>query len=323
MTVGILTGDVLECLALVEPESVQCVVTSPPYWGLRDYGAAGQIGQEATPAEFVAKLVEVFREVRRVLRPDGVVWLNLGDSYNAYNGNRGPTTSIQGPSSIALPRLPTGSGLTAKGLKPKDLLGIPWRVAFALQEDGWWLRSDVIWAKPNGMPESVQDRPTRAHEYVFLLSKADRYTYHAEAIATPVAPDTAARYGRARRDAAAAPGQVEHHGVLAARPNTTAAPEADPVQVANARDVWTIPPAQFEGAHFATMPEELARRCILAGSAEGDTVLDPFGGAGTTGLVAQRLNRSAVLIELNPAFVEMAAKRIREDAPMFSNVVVA
>ena len=316
MSVRILIGDALTRLRDLPNESVHCCVTSPPYWGLRDYGVEGQIGLEPSQEAYVARIVAVFAEVRRVLRPDGTCWVNLGDSYNAA-GRVGHGTRIgykQGTSRASAcgedsPRP------SAVGLKPKDLVGIPWRVAFALQADGWWLRSDIIWHKPNPMPESVTDRPTKAHEYVFLLTKSERYAYDADAIA---------EIGTGRN-----PGNVSHKG-------TTAYESGDDHhrtkggllnigarEFRNARSVWTIATQPFRGSHFATMPPALAERCIKAGCPAGGTVLDPFGGAGTTGLVADRLQRNAVLIELSPVYAEMARARIQGDAPLTSVVEVA
>ena len=287
---------------------VQCVVTSPPYWGLRDYGVEGQIGLEKTPAEFVARMVEVFEEVRRVLRPDGTCFVNLGDSYATGTNADRPATSIEGPN------VPAGWSNRsqavrrhASGLKPKDLVGTPWRVAFALQDAGWWLRQDIIWAKPNPMPESVTDRCTKAHEYVFLLTKSARYFWDAEAIREDsVEPD------RVRNDrVGGANGHTVRHspgGMMEGR------------KYRNKRSVWSIATAPFPEAHFATFPPELPELCIKAGCPLDGMVLDPFGGAGTTGLVADRLHRNASLIELNPEYAEMARQRLIGDAPMFMEV---
>jgi DNA modification methylase len=229
-----------------------------------------QIGLEPTPAEYVAKLVEVFREVRRVLHPSGVLWLNLGDSYNAYNGNRGASTSFQAATEEACPALPSGHGLTCKSLKPKDLLGIPWSVALALRDDGWWLRSDIIWHKPNAMPSSVEDRPTTSHEYVFLLSKSSKYFYDSLAIAEPVAQQSAERakyaFRTSERDAGQEAASIGSN--TRTRKGLREGFELPPTR--NIRSVWTIPSHAYPKAHFATFPPELAKRCILAGtSAEG------------------------------------------------------
>jgi DNA modification methylase len=391
----ILQGDALTRLRGLESESVHCVVTSPPYWGLRDYGVEGQIGLESTPEKFVLKLVEVFREVRRVLRSDGTAWVNLGDTYfgswGNYGGqNRGHGTQREIVNRSAVPN-PAYDGLEDfrppsvnphRILKPKDLAGIPWRFASAMQADGWWLRSDVIWSKPNPMPESVTDRPTKSHEYVFLLAKSDRYFYDAEAIKETAIGGT--------------PGNTTHKGQTAFENGNpymrTKAGLTEMVAFArhNKRSVWTIAVEAFPDAHFATFPTKLVEPCILAGTSEhgccaqcgapwtrivrrsvdfqsgsgragnvpegkysgsiqaesGDydirlgpvvttstigwqpgcscaaeiapcTVLDPFNGAGTTGLVALRLGRNYIGIELNPEYVAMSERRIREDAPLF------
>lgn len=273
----IYTGDALAVLRKMTAASVQTCVTSPPYWGLRDYGVKGQIGLEKTPGEYVEKLVTVFREVRRVLKDDGTLWLNLGDSYaggGPHHGAKNTGKSATNRGSITgIDRLPIA------GLKSKDLVGIPWRVAFALQSDGWYLRSDIIWAKPNPMPESVRDRPTKAHEYLFLLSKSPRYYYDADAIREPCV------------DGMRMPKKWNN-------------PKGK-----NKRTVWTITPKPYRGAHFATFPPQLIEPCILAGAPAGGVVLDPFSGAGTTAIVAEQHGRRAIGIELNPAYVELTAKR--------------
>jgi len=327
-------GNVLDVLPTLSPGSVRCCVTSPPYWGLRDYGAAGQLGLEPTPDAYVANMVAVFREVRRVLADDGTLWLNLGDSYNAYNANRGLSTSFSdGKSGRNHPR--HGHGLTFSQLKPKDLIGIPWRVAFALQADGWYLRSDIIWAKPNPMPESVTDRPTKAHEYLFLLAKSERYYYDQDAIAEPLTQSTVERISQDvanQRGSDRVPGKTngtmkavaKSSGNLDRKTGINAASPARGSSIPwegvkrNARSVWTIPTQGYKDAHFATFPEELPRRCLLAGSAPGDTVLDPFMGSGTTLAVALGNGRHGLGIELNPAYAEMAQRRI---GPMFCDIV--
>lgn len=282
MSARIMVGDCLATLATLPAGSVQCCVTSPPYYGLRDYGMAEQIGLEETPDAYVARLVDVFREVRRVLRDDGTLWLNLGDSY--------------------------GAG--------KQLQGIPWRVAFALQADGWTLRSAIVWAKPNPMPESVTDRPTSAYEMVFLMSKAERYFYDAAAICEDWADERGGASGARALRYSEGSGRADTLGGNGKR-GLGIQPATDG---RNARNVWTIASQPFSGAHFATMPADLAERCIKAGSRPGDTVLDPFGGAGTTGLVADRLNRDAILCELNPAYADLARDRLTGDAPLFAVV---
>jgi DNA modification methylase len=309
----VLRGDCLEVLARLPAESVQTCVTSPPYWGLRDYGHAGQLGLEKTPDEYVAKLVQVFREVRRVLKPDGTLWLNLGDSYatkpnnNAYHHGGYDGSGLPNWDRQVKVRKASKYDEIPPGLKPKDLVGIPWRVAFALQADGWWLRSDIIWAKPNPMPESVTDRPTKAHEYLFLLAKAERYFYDAEAVAERavylVSPDRK-RSGDYQVEAGRNDGPEHRSGGFVTGERR------------NRRTVWTVTPEPFEEAHFAVMPPELVRPCVKAGSKKGDTVLDPFTGSGTTGVVALQEGRHFVGVELNPAYVEMAERRLGNVDPL-------
>jgi DNA modification methylase len=378
-----LTGDALTVLKTLPDESVQCCVTSPPYWGLRDYGVEGQLGLEESPEAYVANMVAVFREVRRVLRRDGTLWLNIGDSY--YTQPAGNKTWGKGVGSNRHYQEehihPVGKRNFGEGLKPKDLVGIPWMLAFALRADGWWLRSDIIWAKPNPMPESVTDRPTKSHEQVFLLTKAARYYWDAIAVAEQSQPSTRER------------GRYGWHGesIIDADGKERRA-QPDPCEkmgdrwcasTRNLRSVWTIATQPFKGAHFATMSQKLAETCIKAGTSErgccpkcgspwervierfvvgysvsprssgnrdrndadagrtkrstrtlgwrptcscGETdtrpcvVLDPFGGAGTTALVALRLNRDAILIELNPAYTEMARDRCAEVQPVMMTV---
>jgi len=329
----LLVGDALEQLRKLADESVQTCVTSPPYWGLRDYGVEGQIGLEATPAEFLGRLVEVFREVRRVLKPEGTAWVNMGDTYASagLGGGVGTRSTVNGQQShkaarshhqVARRQAPARHAARSKlknrvvaGLKPKDLVGAPWRLAFALQDDGWWLRQDIIWAKPNPMPESVTDRCTKSHEYVFLLAKAVRYFYDADAIRTPLAAKTFTAFGTTRRskgnDALGKVAADNWSGLVRLpRVDESGAPVG-----ANARSVWTIATTPTPLEHFAAFPEELARRCIVAGSQVGDTVLDPFAGTGTTGIVALREGRRFVGCELNPAYAEMAEQRSREVTP--------
>lgn len=307
---AILQGDALTVLReRFADESVQCCVTSPPYWGLRDYHVLGQLGLEPTPEEYVTNLVDVFREVRRVLKPDGTLWLNLGDSYagsgkgrNA-DGTRTDFSGLSGASGGCIDGVqPIYKNIA--GLKPKDLVGIPWRVAFALQADGWYLRSDIIWHKPNSMPESVTDRPTKAHEYLFLLSKRERYYYDAEAIAEPMNfperrynPDTA-------QQKCSKVGTRLQGGLHDGRERY-----GNPDIGRNKRSVWTIATQPYLGAHFATFPEALVEPCILAGCPVGGLVLDPFAGSGTTIAVAQRLWRCGVGIELNADYVALAEAR--------------
>ena len=336
MTVSIFRGNCRLILPMLSAASVQCCVTSPPYFGLRDYGVDGQIGLEPTPDEYVAEMVAVFREVRRVLRDDGVLWLNLGDSYAGGNpaGWRAGNPDKNGGNSNrdGVGRVP--------GIKPKDLLGIPWMVAFALRADGWYLRSDCIWAKPNPMPESVTDRPTSSHEHVFLLTKSARYFYDADAVRQPLAEasyqrlsqDIDGQQGSARANGGAKTngpmkavkfggnkGQGEHGSARRRASGNEWDPQSER---ANLKSVWTIATHPYSGSHFATMPPVLAERCIKAGSAPGDTILDPFSGAGTTGLVADRLGRNAIGIELNPAYATMGADRVQDDLPLFAEVSV-
>ena len=389
MIVKIIKGDCRDILKTLPDESVHCVVTSPPYWGLRDYGVAGQIGFELSFQEYIETMRAVFAEVRRVLRPDGTLWLNLGDCYagggrGGGNGHSKQSTNV-GSLLAGLPIVAFG------GAKAKDLLGMPWRVAFALQSDGWWLRSDIIWSKPNPMPESVKDRPTKAHEYIFLLSKSERYFYDAEAIKESAIEGT--DLGLLRGRSFSDPANVAWHAKsIQDRQNAGIDSRTAGDGRRNKRTVWEITTAPFAEAHFATFPSALIEPCILAGCpdkccakcgapwvrevervdtgktqkmADGwdtgsgghgtihrngrekgelgkpvmrnetvgfspscscnaatvpGTCLDPFGGAGTTGLVADRLGRNAILIELNPDYAAMAHRRISGDSPMFAKV---
>ena len=357
MSIQIITGDCIERLREMPADSVHCVVTSPPYYGLRDYGTAtweggdpgcdhiaptwqGQTGQradrtftanrafkqacgkcgatrkddgiglEATPEAHIAKLVEVFREVRRVLRKDGTLWLNYGDAY-ANDGKWGGSTGgkhakgLHGKGSIGRER-------TNTGLKPKDLMMMPARVALALQADGWWLRSEIIWAKPNPMPESVTDRPTSAHEKIYLLAKSARYFYDAEAVREDGNPKSAERYRYGFSGTKGADAVNDRRTVPEGMREFNAG--------RNLRNVWNIATAPFPGAHFSTFPPALVEPCIKAGCPDSGTVLDPFCGSGTTGLVADRLGRDAVLIELNPEYAAMAKRRVQQDAAMFAEV---
>ena len=296
-------GDCLEVLRGMDSESVNCCVTSPPYWGLRDYGEDGQLGLESTPEEYVSKMVGVFREVRRVLRDDGTLWLNLGDSYASGGVNR----QGKGSNSLDAGRFDfdcrvESHGISrglAPGFKPKDLVGIPWRVAFALQADGWYLRQDIIWSKPNPMPESVTDRCTKAHEYIFLMSKNAKYFYDYEAVKE-------AGTERPRKKEGAGGSAVEckkrgydnYMGTTGTR---------------NRRSVWTVTTAPFKDAHFAVFPPKLIEPCILAGCPKGGTVLDPFMGSGTTLYVAKERGRKGVGIELNEQYIEIAMKRLKQE----------
>ncbi len=334
----IINADCLSGLKQLEAASVQCCVTSPPYWGLRSYLPAGhplkalEIGTEKTPQEFAAKLVAVFAEVWRVLKPDGTLWLNLGDSYARPGGtDLKPSVSAKcGGTKTIMESVGDRKSRAPAGLKEKDLVGIPWRVAFALQEAGWYLRSDIIWAKPNCMPESVTDRPTRSHEYLFLLTKSQRYYYDAEAIKEPCSESTVERLsqdvenqtGSSRGNGGAktngnmkAVGRVDKKRGHSRRPNgfndrwDAMEKEEQCSGMRNKRDVWTVSPASYPDSHFATFPPELIKPCIMAGSKPGDVVLDPFGGSGTTGEVALELGRRAVLVELNPDYIPLIETR--------------
>lgn len=294
-------GDALDVLRGLPSESVHCCVTSPPYYGLRDYGVDGQIGLEPTPDEYVARLVEVFREVRRVLRDDGTLWLNLGDSY----AGAGYSNQSNEKGFNAVRREDGGKTrhVYGTGLKNKDLIGIPWLVAFALRADGWYLRSEIIWHKPNPMPESVKDRPTKAHEQIFLLSKSPKYYYDADAVS-----ESGAYCGqqlgivRGKKTRALAMGRTPSG-------NETPGADATAPMRRNRRSVWTVTPKPYKEAHFATFPPDLIEPCILAGCPEGGTVLDPFLGSGTTAMVANQLRRNAVGIELNEKYLDFIGTR--------------
>jgi len=336
----ILVGDCIDMMRTLPDQSVQCCVTSPPYFGLRDYGMAEQIGLEEAPAEFVARLVMVFREVRRVLRDDGTAWVNMGDTYASIAGGYAPGGSAGKHDMVS--QSTRGAVLRGKrrspptGLKQKDLMGIPWRLAFALQDDGWYLRQDIIWHKPNPMPESTRDRCTKSHEYLFLLSKSPRYYYDQDAIREPVALSSITRLAqdleqqlgsdrvpgkangpmkavRSKRDSFKREDSKREQAI----PGQTAGthrPDREestyPLDTRNKRSVWTVPTQGFKGAHFATFPPELIRPCILAGAPRGGIVLDPFGGAGTTAVVAMQEGRKSILCELNPEYAAMAERRI-------------
>lgn len=358
MTVRIINADVMEGLRQLPDESVHCVVTSPPYWGLRDYGVEGQIGLEPTLEAFLERLVDVFREVRRVLRADGTCWVNMGDSYagSGRGGNLGKDTSTLEGGSQTQNQSKHAAAIHAgvigqrwvpppHGFKSKDLMMQPARLAIALQADGWWLRKEIIWHKPNPMPESCTDRPTSSHEKVYLLAKSETYFYDQDAVREasswdpsktkmPDGWDTGAgghgsvhRNGREKgrkNDASADRRKVgfqerwdnkargltpRHEGHI----NHTSLDDTPRGHGRNMRDVWTVATTPFPEAHFATFPPELPEKCILAGCPKGGVVLDPFGGAGTTGLVADRLQRDAILIELNPEYAAMAERRLAGD----------
>lgn len=339
----VLIGDCIESMRTLPDKSVQMCVTSPPYYGLRDYGVEGQIGLEETPAEFIARLVEVFREVRRVLRDDGTAWVNMGDSYAGSWGAHGRDDMGVGVSTLSQRQVMASQrkakATTHAEYKPKDLMGMPWRLAFALQDDGWYLRQDIIWHKPNPMPESTRDRCTKAHEYIFLLSKSRRYHCDMNSIREPAAEASLNRWAqdienqagsdrvpgksngpmkavggdRSRRDSfqredskreLAIPGQSKGTH----RPDRVES-EWD-IGTRNKRSVWTVATQGFKEAHFATFPPDLIRPCILAGAPLGGVVLDPFGGAGTTAVVAMQEGRKSILCELNPEYAAMAERRI-------------
>lgn len=310
----VLVGDVRERLSDLSSGSVRCCVTSPPYWNLRDYGVSGQIGLEPTSEEFVDTLVSVFRLVHRVLADDGTLWLNLGDSYaGRAGGNDGHHAGLRrwrGGGRTRKKPAPRISREADPALGAKNLCGIPWRVALALQADGWILRRDIIWHKPNPMPESVKDRPTTAHEYVFLLAKREGYFYDGDAIKEPVTGRAHPRgAGVNPKASVSAPGSRQNASFSAAVKDT--------VDFRNKRSVWRVHPQPYADAHFAVMPEALVEPCILAGSARDDVVLDPFSGTGTVGVVALQHVRRFIGIELNPEYAQMARARLAEvtDAP--------
>ena len=272
----IIEGPCLETLKKLEDQTIQCCVTSPPYWGLRDYGHEEQVGGEESPEDFINNLVDIFAEVHRVLKDDGTFWLNIGDSYASYRDSKFTPQSMHKGNQRSMPTKSANNRnpkiLKKAGIKHKELCGIPWKVAFALQDWGWYLRQDIIWNKMTPMPESVRDRCTRSHEYIFLLTKNDKYYYNSEAIKE----------------------------------------EALDGKIKNKLDVWNIRPSRFKGAHFATYPPELVYNCILAGSKEGDTVLDPFCGSGTTGEVSLNYGRNFIGCELNPEYIKIAEERIEK-----------
>jgi len=321
LTTTILHGDCRDILSTLAADSFECVVTSPPYWGLRDYGVAGQIGLEPTMAAYLETMVGVCRELRRVLKPSGTFWLNIGDSYSgSWGAQSRRVTESDNPSWHSSqiknhPKFASGTGSSRRsGLKPKDLCMIPNRLAIALQDDGWWVRSEIIWAKPNPMPESVTDRPTSAHEKIWLLTKSERYFYDAPAIAEESTYPGDNRALRTDTRKAVDPACIDSGSRL-----RTGKPTGE---TRNARNVWTIASQPFRGSHFATFPPALVERCILAGCPKGGCVLDPFGGAGTTGLVADRLGRNATLIELNPEYADMTKHRIEDDAGLFADATI-
>lgn len=305
-TATILQGDVRERLAAIDDGSVQACITSPPYWGLRDYGHGNQIGLEETPEEYVAEMVAVFNEVKRVLADDGVLWLNVGDSY--FNNFGGGSDTMTTGNAHAVKQRGRHNVTKHQTLKIKDLAGIPWRLAFALQNQGWYLRQDVIWHKPNPMPESVTDRCTKSHEYLFMLTKSARYFFNNDAIKEPVEQD----WGTRDRTE----GKYHNEGT-GLRPHTGLTQTYD---TRNKRSVWSIPTKPFKGAHFAVMPEALVEPCILASTKENDLVLDPFTGSATVAVVATKYGRNFIGTELNPEYVQIAVNRITEACGMLVEV---
>lgn len=331
-------GDCLGVLKTLPDNSIDCCVTSPPYYGLRDYGNDGQIGLEETPELYVSKMVQVFSEVKRVLKNEGTLWLNLGDSYSSHKDCKSvPQTLAVGTSrenacvmGIGKSRVRDTKMLKSQGLKNKDLIGIPWMTAFALRSDRWYLRQDIIWHKPNPMPESVTDRCTKSHEYIFLMSKSAKYYYDAEAIKTGSqdpqddlrrlkaqtwdnknTPDKLRNGFRPKTKSTFGNRNGELNGLHSGKPYYA-------VEMANKRSVWTVNTMPYSESHFATFPERLIVDCIKAGCPENGTVLDPFSGAGTTALVARKLNRNYIGIELNPDYIKIAEKRLKNQLGMFA-----
>ena len=303
----IIEGDCIKQMDSLPEGCAQTCITSPPYFGLRDYGGGDdEIGQEDTVEGYVAKMVEVFRSVRRVLRDDGTVWLNLGDSYMSAKNCAPPPQTVANGNYRSMPTdFVPANRKDQRGLKSKDLIGIPWRVAFALQADGWYLRQDIIWHKPNPMPESVEDRCTKAHEYIFLLSKSQKYYYDNDAIKEPaVMASGKSGFGGPKLNS----NEKAHTNELGKAWEKTT--------TRNKRSVWTITTKPFRGAHFATFPKDLIEPCVLAGCPEGGTVLDPFTGSGTTCVVALNHNRRFIGTELNPEYIKIARDRIADEAPM-------
>lgn len=332
-------GDALTVLRTLPAESIHCCVTSPPYWGLRDYGVAGQLGLERTPEEYITRMVEVFREVRRVLRADGTCWVNIGDSYAGSWGAQGRQGdgAIKGRSACYERQIAAaakkasriGSIPESSVLKPKDLVGIPWMLAFALRADGWYLRSEIIWHKPNPMPESVQDRPTKAHEQIFLLSKSERYWYDADAIAEQSQcrefrrphgwaddGDHSAVDWSAKRTSVVRGGFTGKTEAMASQGRNSFRAV---VETRNKRTVWTVATQPTPEAHFATYPIALIEPCVLAGCPAGGTVLDPFCGAGTTGMAAMKHGRDFIGIELNAEYIAIAEKRLMDKMPLLAS----
>lgn len=330
----IITGEALSVLQSLESNSVNCCITSPPYYGLRDYGMDGQIGLEETPSEYIEKLVAVFREVRRVLKKDGTLWLNMGDSYagsgkgaaaypdNAKKYKQGTNKGLLGASATTKIKTPE--------YKRKDLMGIPWRLAFALQADGWYLRQDIIWYKPNCMPESVKDRCTKSHEYIFLLSKSNKYYFDYEAIKEPavgfnnippagsrgtLTPNSRRRKGNSKtfRGGGAYTNNQTFDNSTDAKRESSGNTE-NTTGLRNKRDVWSVSTHGYKEAHFATFPEKLIEPCILAGCPIGGIVFDPFLGSGTTAVVSVKNKRNCIGAEINPTYADMAERRVKQEA---------
>lgn len=303
----LLLGDALEQLRTLPSESVHTCVTSPPYYNLRDYGIAGQIGNEPSVEEYLQKLVRVFREVRRVLREDGTLWVNMGDSYATRSGKQPPTNTRNSYGHT--------EKRTPQGYKYKDLIGVPWQLAFALREDGWYLRQDIVWYKTNAMPESVKDRCTKSHEYIFLLSKSERYYFNAAAIREPV---TSIK-GNARtfRGGGTYVGGQSYSNSACVERKSHGNCE-NQAGYRNKRDVWPVSTTGFRGAHFAVFPEKLIEPCVVAGCPESGIVLDPFMGSGTTGVVAKRLGREFIGIDLNSEYIEISANRIEMEGTNYA-----
>ena len=303
-------GDAAQVLQTIPRRSVQMCVTSPPYYGLRDYEKDGQIGREATPKEYISRLTEVFTEVRRVLRSDGTLWLNISDTY-AGKGNQGGYVDAKNPKgrngqAVAL-------NYKVEGCKPKDMIGIPWMLAFSLRDSGWYLRNDIIWMKENPMPESVKDRCARCYEHIFLFSKSRKYFFDYRAISEPIAPGTASRLKRgvkgSNKYGEPIPGKVKQQTINLCREHGEITDDMiNPLR--NKRDVWIINTVPFKGGHYAAYPPKLVETCLLAGCPKDGVVLDPFMGSGTTGMVAKQLDRHYVGIELNPEYKELAEARI-------------
>jgi len=311
----IYVGDAIEGLKRLDAQSVQTVVTSPPYWGLRDYCESGQIGLEQSPKEFIEKLCQVFDEVWRVLADDGTLWVNLGDSYSSFRDSKSVPDSLREGDGTAVGQASNRNPemLKQAGLKHKDLVGIPWRFAFAMQDRGWYLRQDIIWQKPNPMPESVTDRCTKSHEYIFLLTKKPKYYFDNEAIKEDAIWAEEKRAGL---------GRLHYRGKRQGEEGTGQENFVSIVDRRNKRDVWSVNVRPYKEAHFATYPTELIEPCILAGSKEGDTVLDPFSGSGTTGEVSMQHGRNYVGLELNPDYAKISEKRLHDALGMFGTIEI-